>query len=323
MEIKPTTSAPARPAAPSPRVVTPQAPPAGEAPPADTVELSTEARQAMAGNAGYPVQPGDTLSDLAQQWGTTVDDLARTNGIADPDLIQVGQNLERPSVGTAGPVPAAPANSELAAALAGATPVAGAAEALAAEHASGNDPIRLSENYREQTVPQIVNVNGVAIPVYGVRNEGELAAITQTLQNSAGVSPEVLNGVTQINLYEEARFDSPAFYGNNQIFVKRPVPGGDYFPNLNHEFGHLVDDAVNGQRLGKFGVGDSANSYGVTGGATEDFAVSFDYATAGFVEGQVPDAATDPEVQAKVRAALAALAEYRAQHPLEANIAAA
>ena len=45
------------------------------------------------GGGAYVVQRGDTLSELALQWGTTVEDLAAANGIADPDLIYIGQTL--------------------------------------------------------------------------------------------------------------------------------------------------------------------------------------------------------------------------------------
>ena len=45
------------------------------------------------GGGAYVVQRGDTLSELALQWGTTVEDLAAANGIADPDLIYTGQTL--------------------------------------------------------------------------------------------------------------------------------------------------------------------------------------------------------------------------------------
>jgi rare lipoprotein A len=45
------------------------------------------------GGGAYVVQRGDTLSELALQWGTTVEALAAANGIADPDLIYVGQTL--------------------------------------------------------------------------------------------------------------------------------------------------------------------------------------------------------------------------------------
>jgi rare lipoprotein A len=45
----------------------------------------------MAGS--YVVQPGDTLSGIAAQLGTSVEDLAAANGIANPDLVYAGQTL--------------------------------------------------------------------------------------------------------------------------------------------------------------------------------------------------------------------------------------
>lgn len=47
----------------------------------------------------YVVQPGDTLSGIAQRFGTTVAELVRLNGIANPDLILVGQVLRLPGHG--------------------------------------------------------------------------------------------------------------------------------------------------------------------------------------------------------------------------------
>ena len=41
----------------------------------------------------YVVQQGDTLSGIAAQLGTTVEDLAASNGITNPDLIYVGQTI--------------------------------------------------------------------------------------------------------------------------------------------------------------------------------------------------------------------------------------
>ena len=41
----------------------------------------------------YVVQSGDTLSGIAAHLGTTVGDLAAINGIADPDILTVGQTL--------------------------------------------------------------------------------------------------------------------------------------------------------------------------------------------------------------------------------------
>lgn len=53
---------------------------------------------AAASGATYSVRPGDTLSAVAQSFGTTVAELLRLNpGIDDPDLILVGQRLVVPA----------------------------------------------------------------------------------------------------------------------------------------------------------------------------------------------------------------------------------
>lgn len=44
----------------------------------------------------YKVQRGDTLSGIASKYGTTYQELARINGIANPNLIYVGQTLKVP-----------------------------------------------------------------------------------------------------------------------------------------------------------------------------------------------------------------------------------
>jgi len=56
------------------------------------------------GDAGrdYTIRWGDTLSELAVRFGTSVEALARENGIADPDLIYAGANLEVPDGGGGG-----------------------------------------------------------------------------------------------------------------------------------------------------------------------------------------------------------------------------
>lgn len=47
----------------------------------------------------YVIQPGDTLSGIAQRYGTTVNALASLNGIADPDLIYAGNTIRVPENG--------------------------------------------------------------------------------------------------------------------------------------------------------------------------------------------------------------------------------
>jgi|FLYL01.1.fsa_nt_gi LysM repeat protein len=50
----------------------------------------------VAGASTYVVQPGDTVSAIAQRFGITVEALSAANGLADPDLIVAGQTLEVP-----------------------------------------------------------------------------------------------------------------------------------------------------------------------------------------------------------------------------------
>jgi LysM repeat protein len=45
----------------------------------------------------YVVQPGDTLSALAERFNTTVDALSAANGLTDPNALQPGQTLIIPS----------------------------------------------------------------------------------------------------------------------------------------------------------------------------------------------------------------------------------
>ena len=49
--------------------------------------------------ATHTVQPGDTLSAIAVRFGTTWQELALLNQLADPNLIRVGQQLVVPDTG--------------------------------------------------------------------------------------------------------------------------------------------------------------------------------------------------------------------------------
>lgn len=46
----------------------------------------------------YVVQPGDTLGALAEDFGTTVEEIMAANGLTDPNALQVGQPLIIPSL---------------------------------------------------------------------------------------------------------------------------------------------------------------------------------------------------------------------------------
>lgn len=47
----------------------------------------------------YTVQSGDYLSRIASKFGTTTEELVKLNGISNPSLISVGQQIKLPSVG--------------------------------------------------------------------------------------------------------------------------------------------------------------------------------------------------------------------------------
>lgn len=53
----------------------------------------------------WVVKAGDTLSRIASAWGVTVSALAAVNGIPNPDLIHIGQQIHRPGSAGAAPAP--------------------------------------------------------------------------------------------------------------------------------------------------------------------------------------------------------------------------
>ena len=69
---------------------------------------SPQAAQAQSPcGSAVTVSPGDTLYRIAQECGTTVSALARHNGIANPNRIQVGQRIAMPHTGAGGAPPQA------------------------------------------------------------------------------------------------------------------------------------------------------------------------------------------------------------------------
>lgn len=44
----------------------------------------------------YTIEPGDNLTTIAEEFGTTVDALVEANGIENPDVIQPGRELQIP-----------------------------------------------------------------------------------------------------------------------------------------------------------------------------------------------------------------------------------
>ncbi|MDO4548475.1 MAG: LysM peptidoglycan-binding domain-containing protein [Clostridia bacterium] len=55
---------------------------------------------ASSGTRSYTIRRGDTLSGIAQQYGTTVNELIRLNDISNPDLIYAGDTILIPASGS-------------------------------------------------------------------------------------------------------------------------------------------------------------------------------------------------------------------------------
>lgn len=65
--------------------------------PAPAGPADPRAPTATTQEATHTVEPGDTLGDIAQRYGTTVAALVEANGLADPNLLQRGQQITVPS----------------------------------------------------------------------------------------------------------------------------------------------------------------------------------------------------------------------------------
>lgn len=67
-----------------------------------TPVLTVAPTNTPAASTTYTVQPGDTLAKIAQQYQVTVEAILAANGLQNPNLIQVGQELVIPGRGAEG-----------------------------------------------------------------------------------------------------------------------------------------------------------------------------------------------------------------------------
>jgi N-acetylmuramoyl-L-alanine amidase len=102
-----------RPLSPLPPLPSRCAPPDAVLPPAAHRHRRAARAAATLGAAGlalpaaYTVQPGDTLSEIARDHGTSTSAIAEANGIDDPNRVVAGTRLELPEPEAAGPQAAA------------------------------------------------------------------------------------------------------------------------------------------------------------------------------------------------------------------------
>lgn len=118
--------------------------------------------------ATYVVQPGDTLGGLAQQWGTDVATIVQVNGLANPNLLSIGQVLINPHGSGTLPAPGASGASDEAAGsdaegtTAAAPPPADAASGVYI--VEPGDSLWALARLWGTTVEEIATLNGVSDP---------------------------------------------------------------------------------------------------------------------------------------------------------------
>ncbi|XCB29971.1 LysM peptidoglycan-binding domain-containing protein [Arcanobacterium hippocoleae] len=147
----------------------------------------------------YTVKAGDTLGAIARQYGTTVSAIAKTNNIANPSLIYVGQKLQ---IGNA------PAKS-----AAGASASTAARKQLVTNNYPGY-------TYAEETVAA-ANNNKYALNAMGaIPSKAEVQQMIIETANQMGVNPRL----ALAHAYTESGFDATAVSPANAIGAMQVIP---------------------------------------------------------------------------------------------------
>src|SRR5579884_3285856 len=120
--------------------------------------VSTTSSSATGAGGGYLVQPGDTLTAIAERDGTTVSELAALNGLDPEGILYAGSTLTLPAAGSAGSAEYVSTSSSAAAAEG--QPVGSAAEGTPSE-----GPFPTPENVSGSEIASIAGSNGVPAPL--------------------------------------------------------------------------------------------------------------------------------------------------------------
>jgi len=161
-------------------------------------------------SGAHTVRPGDTVSVLAKQWGTTVSAVIQTNKLSAGGLIYVGQKLKVP--GTAA-TPAAPTTTPLV------------------------PNSFMGRTYPEATVAS-ANANKATLLATGVPSRAQMQATVAAVARQMGVDP----ALAQAHAYQESGFNHASVSPANAIGTMQVIPSsGEWASDLVGRKLNLLD----------------------------------------------------------------------------------
>ncbi len=185
------------------------------------------------GSGIHIVQAGETLSIIAMRYGTTVNSIAQTNGISNPNLIYVGQRLTVSGGSAPAPAPAPPSSPPTSS---GSFELGGQTFSLANQarmKQAGMKWIKVQHKWSPgddaNTLSGIINqahANGFSILLsitgantYPASGSINFAQFSQFLGNVAALSPDAIEVWNEMNIDFEwpAGEISPSSYVNNML----------------------------------------------------------------------------------------------------------
>lgn len=201
---------------------------------------------AVVAAANYTVGPGDTLWDIADRFGTTVEELGSLNAIDDPNLLHIGQVLRVPDVAAEGvPSSSAPevyqvAAGDTLAAIAGRYGLS--ASALA--QANGLSDPNWIVSGQVLTVPMPGDVLGVPAALFGGRSSDEavrgLVPVFDRWADANGLPRDLLKALS----YLESGWDNSAVSSVGALGLGQLMPDTVAFVNQVLLGGTRLDPAV-------------------------------------------------------------------------------
>ena len=167
--------------------------------------------------ATHTIRPGETLWDLAQRFGTSVDALARANGISNPNLVVAGTKIRISATGGGAP------------AVAGGTHTVSAGETLSGIAAGFGVSVEALARANGITNPNlVVTGTSLAVPGGGSSTGAIPAPVSATevgylLEQEAvanGVNPSLIKAMA----YQESGWQQDVVSGAGAIGVMQVMP---------------------------------------------------------------------------------------------------